>query len=95
MLTGGSIISIKESRHSKTFILGEYAPLVEKKELAAKKDADKKRRDADQKRKERLAFVSLSLSNMLPERKKGRLDTFKLHIFHVKHIGMFAQNSHY
>ena len=73
------------------FILGEYAPLVEKKELAAKKDADKKRRDADQKRKERLAFVSLSLSNMLPERKKGRLSAFKFYIFHAKTTQTFEQ----
>ena len=42
----------------------EYAP------LEAKKDAKSEKEIKDQKRRERLAFVSLSLSNILPEREK-------------------------
>ena len=44
--------------------LDEYAP------LAAKKEAKSEKELKDQKRRERLAFVTLSLSNVLPERKK-------------------------
>lgn len=54
-----------------TDFLGEYTP------LAAKKDEDQDKKLKDQKRRERLAFVSMSLSNILPERKKERTAVYR------------------